>query len=88
MEKIKHMMVDMDFDPRISIVILLVVVDMSLVYNMILGREWTDEIGVVINTRISIITFTYKKDIITLIRNLNSNIMFKKNKARRPSHMS
>lgn len=44
--EIKHMVVNMDVDPRITAVVSIIVVYIPMVYGMLLGQEWTNWIGV------------------------------------------
>ena len=56
-------MVHIVVNPRISMVIIVVVVDLPLVYGMLLGRECIKVTWEMINTRMFTITFPYNKDL-------------------------
>lgn len=60
----------------------MVVVETSLIYGILMGREWNGRIGVVINTRMAIITFNHNNDLIILPRegNFKDNVLYKEGK--------
>ena len=63
--EVKHVVVNVVTDSRISAIISLIVVDMPPTYGMLLGREWIHAIGASINTRMTTIRFPHNKDLIT-----------------------
>lgn len=66
MGEVKHVVVNVVADSRISIVISLIIVDMPPTYVMLLGREWIHSTGASINTWMETITFPHNKDLIIL----------------------
>lgn len=62
------MVVKITIYSQISTVISMVIIDIHPVYGMLLGREWINARGELINSRMDTIAFPHHRDLITLPR--------------------
>lgn len=68
MGEVKNVVVNIAVDPRVSTIISLVIISMPPLYAMLLGWEWINATGELINFRMATITFPHNRYLITLTR--------------------